>query len=60
MLNTSFNLHGLPVVRDVDDAFTFENSDLDFLIIEKMMFKKNKFFKLEIIKMITKNFKDKK
>jgi len=41
LLNTSFNLHGLPVVRDISDAFyTFENSDLDFLIIEKMMFKK--------------------
>ena len=43
LLNTSFNLHGLPVVRGIKEAFyTFNNSNLDFLIIEKTMFKKKK------------------
>ena len=41
LLNTSLNLHGLPVVRDIADAFyTFNNSNLDALIIENYMFKK--------------------
>lgn len=43
LLNTSFNLHGLPVVRGIKEAFyTFNNSNLDFLIIERTMFKKKK------------------
>ena len=34
LLNTSYNLHGLPVVNDVADAFhVFENSGLKYLII---------------------------
>ncbi|MDB2494470.1 hypothetical protein N9W82_01730, partial [Candidatus Pelagibacter bacterium] len=41
LLNTSLNLHGLPIVRTVKDAFyVFENSDLDILIIEDFFFKK--------------------
>ena len=41
LLNTSLNLHGLPVVRSAKDAiYVFENSDLDLLIIENFIFKK--------------------
>lgn len=41
LLNTSLNLHGLPIVRNTEDAFhVFENSSLDFLIVENYMFKK--------------------
>ena len=44
LLNTSLNLHGLPVVRNAEDAlFVFENSGLDFLILENFLLKKNKF-----------------
>ena len=33
LLNTSLNLHGLPVVRNAEDAlYVFENSGLDSLI----------------------------
>ena len=41
LLNTSFNLHGEPIVNDINDALhVFENSELDALwlndhIIEK-------------------------
>ena len=43
LLNTSLNLHGLPIVRTVKDAFyVFENSDLDVLIVENYFFKKKK------------------
>ncbi len=42
MLNTSLNLHGLPVVMNVKDAFNvFENSDLDILIVQNYIIKKN-------------------
>ena len=42
LLNTSLNLHGLPVVENIRDAFkVFENSDLDILILENTMIKKN-------------------
>jgi len=38
VLNTSFNLHGHPVVCSPDDAiFTFENSDLDMLLINNTL-----------------------
>ena len=38
LLNTS-NLHGLPIVRTVQDAFyVFENSDLDGLVVESFLF----------------------
>ena len=44
LLNTSLNLHGLPVVRNAEDAlYVFENSGLDFLILENFLLKKNKF-----------------
>jgi len=43
LLNTSLNLHGLPVVENIRDAFkVFENSDLDILILENTMIKKIK------------------
>ena len=42
LLNTSFNLHGLPIVMNVKDAFNvFENSDLDILILENYIIRKN-------------------
>ena len=42
LLNTSLNLHGLPVVENIKDAFNvLENSDLDIMIIENVMIKKN-------------------
>ena len=41
LLNTSFNLHGLPIVRTAKDAFyVLENSNLDGVIIENYYFKK--------------------
>ena len=41
LLNTSFNLHGLPIVRSIEDAFfVFEKSDIDILIINNYLFKK--------------------
>ncbi len=43
LLNTSLNLHGLPVVRNATDAlYVFENSGLDILIIENFILKKKK------------------
>jgi carbamoyltransferase len=42
VLNTSFNLHGFPNVSSHQDAFfTFENSNLKYLIIENYLIKKN-------------------
>lgn len=36
LLNTSFNLHGEPIVNNVSDAInTFVNSDLDKLLVGK-------------------------
>jgi carbamoyltransferase len=41
LLNTSFNLHGLPIARTPKEAFyVFKNSDLDILVIEDYIFKK--------------------
>ena len=38
VLNTSFNLHGEPIVRNAEDAYhTFINSDLDGIIFEKKL-----------------------
>lgn len=38
LLNTSFNLHGFPIVGSVDKAVeTFENSELDGLILESSL-----------------------
>ncbi len=41
LLNTSLNLHGLPVVENIKDAFNvFNKSDLDILIINNTLIKK--------------------
>jgi carbamoyltransferase len=41
LLNTSYNLHGLPVVNDVADALhVFENSGLRFLVMNNILFAK--------------------
>jgi carbamoyltransferase len=41
ILNTSFNLHGFPIVMNVSDAFhVFENSGLDHLLIENILISK--------------------
>lgn len=44
LLNTSFNLHGMPIVNTPDDAiYTLLNSELDFVILENfLVWKKNK------------------
>ena len=42
LLNTSFNLHGYPIVNTPQDAiYVFENSDLDILILNNFMILKN-------------------
>ena len=42
LLNTSYNLHGLPVVNDVADAFhVFENSGLKYLILDEVLIAKS-------------------
>lgn len=42
MLNTSFNLHGFPIACTPEDAyFTFKNSDLNYLAIERYLVTKN-------------------
>ena len=42
VLNTSFNLHGYPLVASLDQAiFTFENSNLKYLAIENFLVSKN-------------------
>ena len=41
LLNTSYNLHGLPVVNDVADAIhVFENSGLKYLILDEILISK--------------------
>lgn len=41
LMNTSFNLHGYPIVNDVSDAlWVFENSDLKYLQVGKYIVKK--------------------
>jgi carbamoyltransferase len=38
LLNTSFNLHGSPIIRTVDDAFhVFENSGLEWLLVDDVL-----------------------
>ena len=38
LLNTSFNLHGLPIVRSVEDAvYVLENSNLDGIILSNFL-----------------------
>ncbi len=44
VLNTSFNLHGYPIVNTPKDAFyVFENSDLDTLVLNNFIIKKNEY-----------------
>ena len=41
LLNTSYNLHGLPVVNDIADAIhVFENSGLKYLILDETLLSK--------------------
>ncbi len=41
VLNTSFNLHGRPIVHSPKDAlYVFENSDLDMLLVERTLISK--------------------
>jgi carbamoyltransferase len=41
LLNTSYNLHGLPVVNDVADALhVFDNSGLKYLLVNDLLFRK--------------------
>ena len=41
LLNTSYNLHGLPVVNDIDDAVhVFENSGLKYLVLNNYLIAK--------------------
>ncbi len=38
LLNTSFNLHGDPIVRGPEQAiYTFENSELDMLLMNDIL-----------------------
>ena len=42
LLNTSFNLHGLPMVSSIEDAvYVFKNSELKFLTLDKYLIQKN-------------------
>jgi len=42
VLNTSFNLHGYPLVATLEQAlFTFENSKLKYMAVENWLIKKN-------------------
>ncbi len=42
ILNTSFNLHGYPLVYSIEDAiFVFKNSGLNYLVIEDFILQKN-------------------
>ena len=42
LINTSFNLHGFPIVNSPKDALhVFENSDIDVLILNNFLIKKN-------------------
>ena len=41
LLNTSFNLHGLPIVTEIDDAlYVLRNTDLRHLIVGNILTKK--------------------
>ena len=43
ILNTSFNLHGLPIVGSPEDAIkTLINSDLDYIAIEDFLIRAKK------------------
>ena len=41
ILNTSFNIKGKPILTTVEDAFdVLENTELDFIVIENLLFMK--------------------
>jgi carbamoyltransferase len=41
ILNTSFNIKGLPILTRYEDAFyVLENTELDFLVIKNKIFRK--------------------
>jgi carbamoyltransferase len=41
ILNTSFNIRGKPILTSIEDAFyVLENTELDFLVIENLLFYK--------------------
>jgi len=41
ILNTSFNLHGEPIVQSTDDALhVFKNSEIDMILLENILIKK--------------------
>ena len=42
VLNTSFNIHGDPVVNSPLDALTFDNSEIDMLIIGDILISRKK------------------
>ena len=43
LLNTSFNLHGYPIVRSIRDAkYVFEHSELDVLWLDEHLVQKKK------------------
>lgn len=43
LLNTSFNLHGYPIVNDINDAFeTFMGSDIHHLLVNDILYSKKK------------------
>ena len=42
VLNTSFNLHGMPIVNDTEDAvYTLLNSGLDYITVDDYLIWKN-------------------
>ena len=41
LLNTSFNLHGYPIVNSVKDARVFKSSELQSLWLEDHIIEKN-------------------
>jgi predicted NodU family carbamoyl transferase len=40
-MNTSFNIKGKPILTSVKDAFeVLENTELDFIVVENLLFVK--------------------
>ena len=43
LINTSFNVRGEPIVKSPEDAFKcFMNTEMDYLVIENFLYKKEK------------------
>jgi len=41
VLNTSFNIRGLPILTSIQDAlYVLDNTDLDYVVVENFLFKK--------------------